>query len=79
MGYAGVIIGIILAIIIGTASENALIGFIIFIAFGIGGVVLARLIVPKGLSPESHKEKFSKVRELISYGWEIGEKPAGVQ
>jgi hypothetical protein len=79
MGYAGVIIGIILAIIIGAASENALIGFIIFIAFGVGGFVLGRLTTPKGIRPESHKEKFSKVREFISYGWKIGEKPSGVQ
>ena len=78
LGCGGAIVGLILAILLGIASSNILVGLIIFAVSWVGGYVTSLLTFPKGIKAESHKNEFRTVKELQSQGWKIGEKPEGV-
>lgn len=74
----GMIAAWIFAIVLGIAIGSFWVGVItlgIFIAAAYG---LAALTFPKGIKPESHKNEFRTVKEMLSKGWKIGEKPEGV-
>ncbi len=59
------------------------VGFwLLLIGYGVGnaiGRLIARANRPSGIKSESAKTNFPGVKTMISQGWAIGEKPAGVQ
>jgi len=74
----GTITAFPLAIFIGVASSSfwvflVVLGCTIAAAHG-----LAAAIFPKGIKPESYKNEFRTVKEMLSQGWEMGGKPSGV-
>ncbi len=68
----------ILAIVLGIASSNFGVGVITLVISIAAAYGLAAMTFPKGIKPESHKKEFRTVREMLSKGWKIGEKPEGV-
>ena len=78
LGCGGAIAGLILAIIIGIASSNFLVGLVIFAVSWLVGYISSLLTFPKGIKPESYKNEFRTVKEMLSKGWKVGEKPEGV-
>lgn len=75
LGCAGAIVGLILAILIGIAAQNGLVGIVVFAICWLGGYLISRLTFPQGIRAESYKNEFRTVREMQSQGWKIGEKP----
>jgi len=75
-GCAGPIVGLILAILIGIASNSFLAAVIVFGFCWLVFYLISVMTFPKGIKPESYKNQFSTVREMRSHGWNIGEKPS---
>ena len=74
----GTITAFPLAIFIGAASSSfwvflVVLGCTIAAAHG-----LAAAIFPKDAKPESYKNEFRTVKEMLSQGWEMGGRPSGV-
>jgi len=74
----GTIAAFVLAILIGIASSSfwigvVVLGIIIAVAHG-----LAAITLPKGVEPESYRNKFRAVEEMLSRGWKVGERPSNV-
>ena len=74
----GMITAFVLAIFVGIASGSfwvflVVLGSIIAAAHG-----LAAVTFPKGVKPESYKNEFRTVKEMLSRGWNIGGRPSGV-
>jgi len=63
------------------SADDAICGGLIVLAvvsaigYGIGYLIGQRTL-PSGVKPESAKNEFSSVRDLIRQGWEFGEKPS---
>jgi len=75
-GRAGPIVGLILAALIGIAANSFLVAVIIFAFCWLAFYLISVMTFPKGIKPESYKNKFSAVREMQSHGWNIGEQPS---
>ena len=74
----GIIAAFSLAIFIGIASSS----FWVFLVV-LGGTIaaahgLAAATFPKGTKPESYKNEFRTVKEMLSRGWKMGGRPSGV-
>lgn len=74
----GTITAFFLAIFVGIVSSSfwvgvAVLGTVIAVAHG-----LAAATLPKGIKPESYKNEFRTVKEMLSRGWKMGGKPSGV-
>jgi len=76
LGCAGPILGLILAILIGIAANSFLAAVIVFAFCWLVFYLISVVTSPKGIKPESYKNEFSTVREMLSHGWNIGEKPS---
>ncbi len=70
-GLAGAAAGTAMLPIVGT-----IIGFLAGAA--VGAQVDNKLRLPPGVSPESEHKKFPLVQNMLKEGWELGEKPSGV-
>jgi len=74
----GTVSAFFLAIVVGVMSNSFWIGLIVL------GVIIAVAhgvsagTFPKGVKPESYKNEFRTVKEMLSKGWMIGQKPKEV-
>ena len=75
LGCAGPIVGLVLAVLIGIATQNGWVGFIVFGVCWLFGYLISVLAFPKRVKEESYKKEFRTVKEMLSQGWKIGEKP----
>lgn len=75
LGCAGPIVGLVLAVFIGIATQNGWAGFIVFGACWLLGYLISVLAFPKGVKAESYKNQFRMVRKMQSLGWKIGDSP----
>ena len=74
----GIIAAFVFAFVIGIASSSFWVGIMtlgIIIAAAHG---LAAATFPKGIKPESYKNEFRTVKEMLSRDWKMGGKPSGV-
>jgi hypothetical protein len=82
-GCGGLVTGAALGIFLGFVLQEQYHGVVVaIVTFGIiavTGYFLAWATFPQNVKPESHAENFPHVKQLISQGWKVGEKPQGVR
>lgn len=77
-------IGGCMAIVSSAESEDAWVGglgvlvALVFVG-GVVGAAIGAALRPKGVKPESAKSEFPSVKQLLSKGWQFGEKPSEAQ
>lgn len=74
----GTITAFFLAIFIGIASSSFWVGVLVLGAIIAVAHGLAAATFPKGVKPESYKNEFRTVKEMLSRGWKMGGKPSDV-
>ncbi|MFC1952610.1 hypothetical protein ACFLWR_00570 [Chloroflexota bacterium] len=75
---AGIVLGILLGIALQDTWHGVLVFLVVFAGLTIGGYLISSLNFPRNMRPESYGNEFHTVKEMLSKGWEIGEKPSGV-
>lgn len=78
LGCSGLVLGVALAWLAGTAAKNGWVGFFIFALCGAAGFIVPNVTKPAGMKPEDYGKEFPAVKKLKSQGWAYGDKPSGV-